>query len=273
MTPDDTALTAIESRVIGQLNSQVTTATNTINVAVANAIRDNPDTATGHELVSRNDVHTALTGALAASQEQSADTTSSGYKAATALALLAMWLLMRQHSDEQSKPAMPELGGMLAGILGDIVRAYGIALIGIQNRVRASYDTVSGAKATPARILVARAAVDKEMRLLANRLRAAGTVAVHQGYSDAQEALAAAYGLNHPQLSITKTWRTTSVVPCPSCKALNGTTLPLGQEFDRTATSEAKFKPPAVYGNLLGPPRHPRCRCRLVLDVAPAVDR
>lgn len=262
MSTDDTALAAIERRVNTQITDQISTAGDKINTSIATAIKNNPDATTGNELVSRPDVNRATTDALTNAQNSTTTSVTAGYNAATTLALIAMVvLLLRSDNDQQTR--MPDLGSTLTNITADIARAYGAALLGIQNNVRAGHDTVSGPKATPARILISRAAVDRELRRLTQRMTAAGSVAVHQGYSDAQEAIAAAFAQDHPGMYITKTWRTTSAKPCPSCAALDGTELTVGEQFDRQAGVSDKFTPPGVYGDLKGPPRHPNCRCRV----------
>lgn len=46
--------------------------------------------------------------------------------------------------------------------------------------------------------------------------------------------------------------------PCPICHGLNGTEVGLDEEFP----ADSRLK---VYGDLKGPPRHPRCMCRIVI--------
>ena len=47
--------------------------------------------------------------------------------------------------------------------------------------------------------------------------------------------------------------------PCEFCQALHGTEVGLDEDFP---TDLNKLK---IYGDLKGPPRHPRCRCRLLI--------
>jgi hypothetical protein len=100
-------------------------------------------------------------------------------------------------------------------------------------------------------------------RQLAVRLRAAGSVAVHRGFSDAQQALYTEAMQNTPGLKVIKRWRVTSADPCPACQALDGTEVALDQSFDASATTDENRPGPAVYRDLLVPPRHPNCRCRV----------
>jgi hypothetical protein len=63
-----------------------------------------------------------------------------------------------------------------------------------------------------------------------------------------------------------KRWIVTSNDPCGMCEALDGTMVGVNGEFDHNATtSEKDYR--RVWRNLLGPPRHPNCRCRLELVV------
>lgn len=47
--------------------------------------------------------------------------------------------------------------------------------------------------------------------------------------------------------------------PCSACEALNGSIVPIGEEFD---TSAGNLNTP-VYFDLTCPPRHPNCHCRI----------
>lgn len=60
---------------------------------------------------------------------------------------------------------------------------------------------------------------------------------------------------------VMKQWRAsfTGNTPCPVCLELHGTSVPIDEEF---YFSGSKRHP--VYDDLLGPPRHPRCKCYLV---------
>lgn len=51
--------------------------------------------------------------------------------------------------------------------------------------------------------------------------------------------------------------------PCLTCSALHGATVALNEEFSHTQSFATN--PPRVYQDLQGPPRHPNCRCRVVL--------
>lgn len=46
---------------------------------------------------------------------------------------------------------------------------------------------------------------------------------------------------------------------CPCCAALHGTRVKFGEEFPHDSSFYGTC--PKVFGNLKGPPRHPRCRC------------
>jgi hypothetical protein len=55
-------------------------------------------------------------------------------------------------------------------------------------------------------------------------------------------------------------WMTFSTNPCEHCRALNGTVIPTGDEFDHDTGGKLM----AVYYDLKCPPRHPNCACRLI---------
>jgi hypothetical protein len=96
--------------------------------------------------------------------------------------------------------------------------------------------------------------------VLRNQLSAA--VAAQRGYTDALiESYAQLEDLGY---QLRKVWMANFVnnTPCPICTGLHGTTVDLRDTFQVNASDTAK-----VYLNLQGPPRHPNCRCFLVILV------
>lgn len=88
------------------------------------------------------------------------------------------------------------------------------------------------------------------------------TTLLRQAYSD---ALLSAYSeLEDRGYEVLKQWNANFVnnTPCDSCVKLHGQRLPLDKEFP----FDGKHKHP-VYGVLLGPPRHPRCKCYLSIII------
>lgn len=91
------------------------------------------------------------------------------------------------------------------------------------------------------------------------RIEHGAGVAAQRGFSDGQ--IAAAEELEDFGVRIEKMWRANFVdnTPCEYCTALHGKRAPITGAFSETNN---KLK---VYGTLTGPPRHPRCRCYLVM--------
>lgn len=102
-----------------------------------------------------------------------------------------------------------------------------------------------------------RTAVDRT-RLISRTEHSAG-VGATRGYTDA--VLETNRELRDFGFLVRKLWLANFVnnVPCEFCQALHGTEVPLDDDFP-TDTNLLK-----VYGDLKGPPRHPRCKCRLVI--------
>lgn len=261
MSARDEALRAIETRVVAAINQQVHTAGARLGSQMAQAVDEDPP-ATGHELVSRDAVYQPLTQTLHDSQTRVQDQIQSGHAAAVALAVL---LVARALGRDQQQPA--DLGGFLPAALLDVANAFGATLLDVQDGLRAGYDAITGGpRARRARRIAARNAVNRATTRLGVRVRAAGSVAVHRGFSDAEQALYAEAARSTPGMRITKRWQVTSEHPCAACTALHGTVLPLEAAFDPAAGSSPTKKPLPVYRDLLLPPRHPNCRCRVIYE-------
>lgn len=86
-------------------------------------------------------------------------------------------------------------------------------------------------------------------------------VAAERGYTDQNIA---GYGeLEDFGYQTIKLWMANYVnhTPCPICNDLNGTQIGLHDDFSAPPGSGK------VYLNLQGPPRHPRCQCKIVILV------
>lgn len=71
-----------------------------------------------------------------------------------------------------------------------------------------------------------------------------------------------------PLGALTKTWISRLAEnTCRFCRALHGTTIPVGDSFAAYARRAGVKR---VYGGLYAPPLHPRCQCRLRYGLAPA---
>ena len=92
-----------------------------------------------------------------------------------------------------------------------------------------------------------------------SRIQFSAGVASSRGHTDA--LLRAANELSRDYgFLLKKVWRANFLAhtPCELCAGLHGTSVPLGDSFP----ADSRLK---VYGDLKGPPRHPRCMCWLVI--------
>jgi len=94
-----------------------------------------------------------------------------------------------------------------------------------------------------------------------SRIQHSAGVAAQRGYTD--QTIASYTELEDFGLELRKYWVANFVnnTPCPACTRLHGTAVGLHEMF-RTETGE-----PGVYRDLIGPPRHPNCKCRLYIFV------
>lgn len=91
------------------------------------------------------------------------------------------------------------------------------------------------------------------------RVQHSAGVAAQRGYTDAM--IQSYTELEDFGFRLRKLWLAnfTNNTPCEFCTALHGTEVGLNEEFP---SGENRLK---VYGDLKGPPRHPRCRCYLAI--------
>lgn len=254
------ALIALESRVRQEVEDDTQAAFSGIAAAGLVAAAAPPGTVlTGLALISLASFHTTLTGMLGAARRNVADDISAGYSAAAQLALV------RARSDLAGygytvAGTLPELGSNIDRILSDVDTMFGHAQSDVQNRMAAAWDA-----STPGtRHTALLDAADGSAARLQQRAQAAATTAVHQGSSDAQQAIYNQFQNDTGTPGLMKRWRTTSTTPCGMCDALNGTLVGVNGEFDHHATTVDKDLR-RVWRNLLGPPRHPNCRCQIEL--------
>lgn len=255
------ALIAIEARVQQQVEDDVEQALAAITVLLLLGIA--AGVISGTELLSRKDVATGTRRAWDTAKASSRTTVNAGYEAASQLALTRAQRDMQAVGHEVPS-TLPDLGGTLDQILRDVDTAYGHAETDLGNTVRDAFDGVSGPDAEAARKLVVAKAVEQAGNRLSQRLGAAAATAVHQGSSDTQQAIWDEFTMINPYVKVVKVWRVTAADPCGMCAALDGTRVAVRDEFDYQAGADTKdFR--TVWRNLLGPPRHPHCRCQLEL--------
>lgn len=91
------------------------------------------------------------------------------------------------------------------------------------------------------------------------RVQHSAGVAAQRGYTDAM--IASYTELEDFGYRLRKIWLAnfTNNTPCAYCTALHGTEVGLHEEFP---SGDNRLK---IYGDLKGPPRHPRCRCYLAI--------
>lgn len=261
--PEDSAiLAAIEERVLQQVGTRLDDITSQISAYLSSVIREHAPL-TGNELVSRDDVHVAIGRTLDAAHDRIDSTVRASYRAAGAAARASA---ENDLPDYQLPPAPEADPPYLAAVITALVLAFTVALTDIIESVRAAYDSVTGTAliVASARILAVHTALDRAVRRIGVRTRSAATVAVNRGYTDAQAYIYAGYRRAHPSILMRKQWVATAADPCPSCRDLHGQVVDIDAEFDPDAGRTPRFRPPRVWRDLQGPPRHPHCRCRLV---------
>lgn len=99
----------------------------------------------------------------------------------------------------------------------------------------------------------------KDRRRAISRIEHSAGVGATRGYTDS--VLVSANELRDFGFMVRKLWLANFIdnVPCEFCQALHGKEVGLNESFP-TDTNLLK-----VYGDLKGPPRHPRCKCRIVI--------
>lgn len=100
---------------------------------------------------------------------------------------------------------------------------------------------------------------EKDRRRAIFRIKHSAGVGAMRGYTDS--VLVSANELRDFGFMVRKFWVANFVnnTPCEFCQALHGMEVPLNANFP---TDSNLLK---VYGDLKGPPRHPQCKCRLVI--------
>lgn len=94
-----------------------------------------------------------------------------------------------------------------------------------------------------------------------SRIQHSAGIAAQRGYTD--QTVASYTELEDFGLRLRKYWVASFVnnEPCPSCVRLHGTQVGLHEMF------RDEMDGPGVYRDLIGPPRHPNCKCRLYIFV------
>lgn len=248
------ALVAVEARVRQDIDDTIGALYQGLAAAALLAAASAPGTViTGLALISMARFHHSTTGLFDAARRQVRDSISAGYTAAAQVA----YSHTRAELNEDFLPdGLPDLGATLARILADVETMFGHARTGLQNTIVELFDPDHPDG-------IAQDIVDSQHELR-NRAQAAAGTAVHQGANDALQALFDHYQTETGIPGLMKRWRVTASDPCGMCAALDGTLVGINAEFDHNATTVDKDHR-RVWRNLLGPPRHPNCRCQLEL--------
>jgi hypothetical protein len=166
----------------------------------------------------------------------------------------------------------------------DIMTAYETATADLLSVATAAFDGTPQALSTyeggtssnvpsdtaEARASAVRHALQQRIALLG--LRNSLTVSTGSAQAATEAVLAEGRTRNEQGEQLGKMWAARmdgkDPASCAWCRALHGMVLPLDQEFPHGGPLEG-HQPPKVYHSLLGPPRHPNCRCRIVLVPLP----
>ncbi len=259
---DDATLATLEQRTRTLLATQLRRITRTVSAHLGAAIAADPDAA-GAQITTDPGVHAGLAAALDGARTATEATVRAGYRAAYQAGTAAATAQVADLGHTVERAGADD--AYLAGLLTDLGAAFADARLDIADSVRTAHDGISGDDPGPARTLAVRAAVDRAVRRLGVRVTAAGVVGVHRGFTDAQSDTFTALAGDAPYLALSKRWEVRSANPCPACAALDGTQVGIDEQFDADATTDGST-PPRVYRDLTGPPRHPNCRCRIVLE-------
>jgi hypothetical protein len=255
------ALIAIEAQTRHQVDQAIADAYTTLGAAAVTVAATAPASViTGIGLLSLLTFHKSLTTNLDQARQSIRDAITTGYHAAANATLANLQAELGEHAPD----TLPELGNNLDRLLADVDTLIGHGQTDLANTIAAAFDGIQGDNPGAARIIAIRQAVTNSQARTAQRAQAAAAVAVQAGAADTEQAV-----YNHFQNEagipgLMKRWIVTSADPCGMCEALNGTLVGVNAEFDHNATTNDKDYR-RVWRNLLGPPRHPNCRCRLEL--------
>lgn len=255
------ALIAIEAQTRQQVDQAIAGAYTTIGAVAVTTAATAPGTViTGIGLLSLLTLHQGITINLEQARQAIRDAITAGYQAAANTTLANLQAELGEHAPD----VLPELGNNLDRLLADVDTLIRHGQADLGNTIADAFDAIHGDNPGPARIVAIGQAVRNSQARTSQRAQAAAAVAVQAGASDVEQAV-----YNHFQNEagipgLMKRWVVTSADPCGMCEALNGTMVGVNAEFDHNATTNDKDYR-RVWRNLLGPPRHPNCRCRLEL--------
>jgi hypothetical protein len=236
-------------------------------------------------VLAREDVQALLTAVLQSAEARVQATVLLAHRAGSRLGTAALIQVLSSSEPPGSlpPPQSPQAQSSslyLEAVRGRVSLAFQQARGDLEASVRAAHGSLQPPPGPPQspnpssalaalRAQASRVAFSRAVDRLALRSSLSASVSVQRGYSESQLTAARLLASAHPDLLVTKTWRSTSAEPCPFCVQLSGLALPLDQPFP-AAEPASGFSPPAVFHDLQCPPRHPNCRCRLVISVTAA---
>lgn len=247
------ALIAVEARVRQDVEDTIAALYKGLAAAALLTASSAPGTVlTGLALISLGSFHSSTTSLFNTARLRVRTSISTGYAAASQVA----YSHTRDQLGNDAPTSIPELGDTLNVILQDVDAMFGHAQTDFQNTVATQFETNNPAA-------IGQVILDSDGDLNVRSQAATGT-AVHQGANDTLQALFNEYQMRSGTAGLMKRWNVTSSNPCGMCAALDRTMAGINAEFDHNATDNDKDYR-RVWRNLLGPPRHPNCRCQLEL--------
>lgn len=254
---------------LGRVVSHVRGVESRVISVLARVIRANPGMSDGH-ILNHSDVINVIVESL---HEAHQGVISELRALHTAAGLVG--LQMARSEFDESGYSFPDFtfvpsDDYLSSILSDIDTMFTEALIDIRQSLSDAFLDIDSTGTLPVdrlRVIDGRIAVNLAVRRLSARAQASTVVLETRSRSEAQLAAYRSFEAQNPTLEVSKEWEATSAKPCPACAALHGARISIDAEFDSQATTLVSFNLPRVYINLLSPPRHVRCRCKLKLII------
>lgn len=271
------AAARLQRRLQARVDALSKRAVDTLVRHIGTVVRNNPSR-TAEAVLYRSDVLRVLDEQLHELHRHTADLATAGYQAGMRLARNTSRVQINELGllapSIELWPS-PYLDAVLADLdrAADRVKTTVLWLAGEAYRnVRTPVaDQDGGVPNVPAelgrlRAVAVASAITYALNSWGRTARAAVAVLLTRGQNEITVDTFAAVEQAHSTLRLAKQWQTTSANPCATCRRLNGTTVPLGRQFDHTAEGST----PPVFRDLFLPPRHPHCSCRIVVVVLPA---
>lgn len=264
-----TALKALEGTARTQVQAAYGSFSTKFAVLLTRVVKNNP-MSSADDVLKREDITEALQAVFDQAQQSSRQAIKAAFVSASALGQQAIQSDLSKLGVSAGTPEPLDMA-YLNHVLEDLDRNIVAAAEQVVQATIAAWDQPlpasyheGGTSTNPLRdqsknraAAVAKA-LDKIRADAQLRTELGASVVAQRSFSDAQEAsLKSALAVN-PGAHLRKIWlaQFKGNNPCPSCAELHGTIVEVGEEFPH-----GSFNLP-VYRDLMGPPRHPNCRCR-----------